>query len=98
MPPHILACVFVPLHCETLDDGTAEGEIFSLAVSRLRHSEAWKHHQPIWESRNPVEVYTVQGSKLLTEIPMSQPSKQAKLELWGRMYVRMYVCPACMSV
>ena len=26
MPPDILACVFVPLHCETLDDGTAERE------------------------------------------------------------------------
>ena len=26
MPPDILACIFVPLHCETLDDGTAEGE------------------------------------------------------------------------
>ena len=44
MPPDVLACHFVPLHCETLDDGTAERErerglspyIIALAKERER--------------------------------------------------------------
>ena len=32
MPPDILACDFVPLHCETLDDGTAEREIITNTI------------------------------------------------------------------
>ena len=31
-PPDILAYVFVPLHCETLDDGTAERGRYTVSI------------------------------------------------------------------
>ena len=49
MPPDVLACHFVPLHCETLDDGTAERE-------RERERTFPLHHSP-GERKREREMY-----------------------------------------
>ena len=57
MPPDILACDFVPLHCETLDDGTAEREreVRGRGASDTSHAPGKKKEERERESEsNPL--------------------------------------------